>query len=110
MIAAVTADRRPEARRALEEGAEAERHEQQLQPPVVVMPVMLFCSTSKSPTELVSWYMKITLSTIQPIGKQAEERAVQRGLRGHPGRHAEREDRHCEGDDAGPRESRPSAP
>ena len=34
----------------------------------VVMPVMLFCSTSNSPTEFVSWYMKITLSTIQPIG------------------------------------------
>ncbi len=36
----------------------------------VVMPVMLFCSTSNSPTSLVSWYMKMTLSTIQPIGSR----------------------------------------
>ena len=32
------------------------------------MPVMLFCRTSKSPVSVVSWYMKMTLSTIQPIG------------------------------------------
>ena len=36
----------------------------------VVMPVMLFCSTSNNPTEFVSWYMKITLRTIQPIGRR----------------------------------------
>ena len=36
----------------------------------VVMPVMLFCSTSNSPTSFVSWYMKMTLSTIQPIGSR----------------------------------------
>ena len=33
-----------------------------------VIPVMLFCSTSKSPVSVVSWYMKMTLRTIQPIG------------------------------------------
>ncbi len=35
-----------------------------------VMPVMLFCSTSNSPTSLVRLYMKITLRTIQPIGSR----------------------------------------
>ena len=36
----------------------------------VVMPVMLFCSTSNKPAWLVSWYMKMTFSTIQPIGSR----------------------------------------
>ena len=36
----------------------------------LVIPVMLFCRTSKSPVSVVSWYMKITLSTIQPIGRR----------------------------------------
>jgi hypothetical protein len=34
----------------------------------VVMPVMLFCRTSNSPASFVSWYMNMTLRTIQPIG------------------------------------------
>ena len=35
-----------------------------------VMPVMLFCSTSNRPASDVSRYMKMTLSTIQPIGSR----------------------------------------
>ena len=35
-----------------------------------VMPVRLCCNTLNRPASTVSWYMKITFSTIQPIGKR----------------------------------------
>ena len=35
-----------------------------------VMPVMLCCSTLNRPASTVSWYMKMTFSTIQPMGNR----------------------------------------
>ena len=69
-IAPVTATGVPKPDAPFEERAEAERDDQQLQAAVAVTAVMLWRSTSKSPRSYVSWYRKMTLSTIQPIGSR----------------------------------------
>ena len=71
-----------------------------------VMPVMLFCRTSNSPVSVVSWYMKITLRTIQPIGSNPKSPPRNAVLPGHLCRHAIDEDRYRERDEE-PEDRRP---
>ena len=77
--------RRAEARRALEEGAEGEGDQQQLQPPVRVTPAMESCSTLNEPFRSVSWCRKMMFRTIQPIGSRPVSAPSHAALPAMPG-------------------------